>query len=209
MDILEQMKQSVIVPVVVIENAKDAVPTAQALLAGGIRVMEITLRTAAAFDSIRSAAKECPDMTVGAGTVLNADQAKEAVRAGARFIVSPGFDEETVKWCLEQGICITPGCVTPTEIMAAAKLGLKVLKFFPAGVYGGLQAINNLAAPFTDIKFIPTGGVNTENIAEYTAAPAVYAVGGSWICTKKDISDGNFDQITNMCREARRRAGAE
>ncbi len=150
MSVMDSMKQSVVVPVVVIEDAKDAVPTAKALLAGGINVMEITLRTAAALDSIRNVAKECPDMVVGVGTVLNIDQAKEAVQAGAKFIVSPGFDEETVKWCLENDINVTPGCVTPTEIMAARKLGLRVVKFFPANIYGGLKAITNLAAPFTD-----------------------------------------------------------
>ena len=169
MNIMDSMKQSVVVPVVVIEDAKDAVPTAKALLAGGINVMEITLRTAAALDSIRSVAKECPDMIVGVGTVLNIDQAKESVAAGARFIVSPGFDEETVAWCVENNIVITPGCVTPSEIMAARKLGLRIVKFFPSSIYGGLKAIKNLAAPFTDILFIPTGGINTENIAEFAA----------------------------------------
>ncbi|HBA97041.1 MAG TPA: 2-dehydro-3-deoxyphosphogluconate aldolase, partial [Lachnospiraceae bacterium] len=196
MDVMESMKQSVIVPVVVIGDVKDAVPAAQALLAGGINVMEITLRTAAALESIRTVAKECPDMVVGAGTVLNATQAKDVVDAGAKFIVSPGFDEETVKWCIEKEINVTPGCVTPTEIMAARKLGLRVVKFFPANVYGGLNAIKNLAAPFTDMQFIPTGGVNTENIAEFTASPAIFAVGGSWVCKAADIAQGNFDKIT-------------
>lgn len=205
--VTESMKESIIVPVVVIEDAKDAVPTAKALLSGGISVMEITLRTAAALDSIRNVAAQCPDMTVGVGTVLNVEQAKQAVEAGAKFIVSPGFDEETVKWCLEKGIDVTPGCVTPTEIMAARKLGLRVVKFFPANVYGGLKAITNLAAPFTDMQFIPTGGVNTENIAEFVANPAIFAVGGSWVCKKADISEGNFDKIAELCREARKAAG--
>ena len=207
--ITDSMKSSIIVPVVVIEDAKDAVPTAKALLAGGINVMEITLRTAAALDSIRNVAAECPDMVVGVGTVLNLEQAKDAVEAGAKFIVSPGFDEETVKWCVENKIDVAPGCVTPTEIMAARRLGLRVVKFFPANVYGGLKAITNLAAPFTDMQFIPTGGVNTENIAEFVANPAVFAVGGSWICKKADISAGNFDKITELCKEARKQAGAQ
>lgn len=206
MDVMESMKQSVIVPVVVIGDVKDAVPAAEALLAGGINVMEITLRTAAALESIRTVAKECPDMVVGAGTVLNATQAKDVVDAGAKFIVSPGFDEETVKWCIEKEINVTPGCVTPTEIMAARKLGLRVVKFFPANVYGGLNAIKNLAAPFTDMQFIPTGGVNTENIAEFTASPAIFAVGGSWVCKAADIAQGNFDKITQLCKEARKAA---
>ncbi|MCM1173672.1 MAG: bifunctional 4-hydroxy-2-oxoglutarate aldolase/2-dehydro-3-deoxy-phosphogluconate aldolase [Blautia sp.] len=207
--ITDSMKSSIIVPVVVIEDAKDAVPTAKALLAGGINVMEITLRTAAALDSIRNVAAECPDMIVGVGTVLNLEQAKDAVEAGAKFIVSPGFDEETVKWCVENQIDVAPGCVTPTEIMAARKMGLRVVKFFPANVYGGLKAITNLAAPFTDMQFIPTGGVNTENIAEFAANPAIFAVGGSWICKKADISAGNFDKITELCKEARKQAGAQ
>lgn len=206
MDVMESMKQSVIVPVVVIGDVKDAVPAAEALLAGGINVMEITLRTAAALESIRTVAKECPDMVVGAGTVLNATQAKDVVDAGAKFIVSPGFDEETVKWCIEKEINVTPGCVTPTEIMAARKLGLRVVKFFPANVYGGLNAIKNLAAPFTDMQFIPTGGVNTENIAEFTASPAIFAVGGSWVCKAADIAQGNFDKITQLCKEAHKAA---
>ena len=161
------------------------------------------------MDSIRSVAKECPDMVVGVGTVLNVDQAKESVEAGAKFIVSPGFDEETVKWCIENDINVTPGCVTPTEIMAARKLGLRVVKFFPANVYGGLKAITNLAAPFTDMQFIPTGGVSTENIAEFVATKAIFAVGGSWVCKKSDISEGNFDKITQLCQEARKNAGAQ
>lgn len=207
-NITDSMQKSIIVPVVVIENAKDAVPTANALLAGGINVMEITLRTAAALDSIRSVAAQCPDMIVGVGTVLTIEQAKEAVEAGAKFIVSPGFDEEIVKWCVENDIDVTPGCVTPTEIMMARKLGLRVVKFFPANVYGGLKAITNLAAPFTDMQFLPTGGVNTENIAEFVANPAIFAVGGSWVCKKADITAGNFDKITELCKEARTQAGA-
>ncbi len=206
MNVMDSMKQSIIVPVVVIENVEDAVPTAKALLAGGINVMEITLRTDAALESIRSVAQNCPDMIAGAGTVLNIEQAKAVVEAGANFIVSPGFDEETVKWCIENNINVTPGCVTPTEIMAARKLGLRVLKFFPANVYGGLNAIKNLSAPFTDIKFIPTGGVSTSNIAEFVSSPAIFAVGGSWICKKDDITAGNFDKITQLCNEARSKA---
>lgn len=208
MNVMESMAQSIVVPVVVIGDVKDAVPTAKALLAGGINVMEITLRTEAALESIRTVAKECPDMVVGAGTVLNIDQAKDVVEAGAKFIVSPGFDEETVKWCIDNDINVTPGCVTPTEIMAARKLGLRVLKFFPANVYGGLNAIKNLAAPFTDIQFIPTGGVSTDNIAEFVASPAIFAVGGSWVCKSADIAQGNFDKITQLCKEAREKATA-
>ena len=204
MDVLKRLAQSGVVPVVVLEDAKDAVPTAKAMLAGGIDVMEITFRTAAAADSIKAVAQECPDMVVGAGTVVNLEQCKLAVECGAKFIVSPGYDEETVAWCCDNGIPVTPGCVTPTEIMMALKHGLKVLKFFPANVYGGLSAIKSLAGPFGGVKFIPTGGVNAQNLAEFISSPYIHAVGGSWICPKADIAAGNFDKITALCKEARK-----
>lgn len=204
MDVLKRLAQSGVVPVVVLEDAKDAVPTAKAMLAGGIDVMEITFRTAAAVDSIKAVAQECPDMVVGAGTVINLEQCKLAVECGAKFIVSPGYDEETVAWCCDNGIPVTPGCVTPTEIMMALKHGLKVLKFFPANVYGGLSAIKSLAGPFGGVKFIPTGGVNAQNLAEFISSPYIHAVGGSWICPKADIAAGNFDKITALCKEARK-----
>ena len=204
MDVLKRLAQSGVVPVVVLEDAKDAVPTAKAMLAGGIDVMEISFRTAAAADSIKAVAQECPDMVVGAGTVINLEQCKLAVECGAKFIVSPGYDEETVAWCCDNGIPVTPGCVTPTEIMMALKHGLKVLKFFPANVYGGLSAIKSLAGPFGGVKFIPTGGVNAQNLAEFISSPYIHAVGGSWICPKADIAAGNFDKITALCKEARK-----
>ena len=204
MDVLKRLAQSGVVPVVVLEDAKDAVPTAKAMLAGGIDVMEITFRTAAAADSIKAVAQECPDMVVGAGTVINLEQCKLAVECGAKFIVSPGYDEETVAWCCDNGIPVTPGCVTPTEIMMALKHGLKVLKFFPANVYGGLSAIKSLAGPFGGVKFIPTGGVNAQNLAEFISSPYIHAVGGSWVCPKADIAAGNFDKITALCKEARK-----
>ena len=204
MDVLKRLAQSGVVPVVVLEDAKDAVPTAKAMLAGGIDVMEITFRTAAAADSIKAVAQECPDMVVGAGTVINLEQCKLAVECGAKFIVSPGYDEETVAWCCDNGIPVTPGCVTPTEIMMALQHGLKVLKFFPANVYGGLSAIKSLAGPFGGVKFIPTGGVNAQNLAEFISSPYIHAVGGSWICPKADIAAGNFDKITALCKEARK-----
>lgn len=204
MDVLKRLAQSGVVPVVVLEDAKDAVPTAKAMLAGGIDVMEITFRTAAAADSIKAVAQECPDVVVGAGTVVNLEQCKLAVECGAKFVVSPGYDEETVAWCCDNGIPVTPGCVTPTEIMMALKHGLKVLKFFPANVYGGLSAIKSLAGPFGGVKFIPTGGVNAQNLAEFISSPYIHAVGGSWICPKADIAAGNFDKITALCKEARK-----
>lgn len=203
MNILEKLGNSGVVPVVVIDDAKDAVPTAKAMLAGGIDVMEITMRTGAALESIKNVAENCPEVLVGAGTVITLDQCKAAVAAGAKFIVSPGFDEEVVKWCVENGIAVTPGCATPTEITMALKYNIKVIKFFPANVYGGLAGMKALAGPFGDVKFIPTGGVNAQNMAEYLAAPFIHAVGGSWICPKADISEGNFEKITALCAEAK------
>lgn len=202
MDVTTRLARAGVVPVVVLEHAKDAVPTAKAMAAGGIDVMEITFRTAAAADSIRAVSENCPEMLVGAGTVITLEQCKKAVESGAKFIVAPGFDEEVVRWCVENHVPVTPGCVTPTEIMAAMKLGLKVVKFFPAGVYGGLSAMKALSGPFGGIKFIPTGGVNAQNLAEYISAPFIHAVGGSWVCPKTDISAGNFEKITALCREA-------
>ena len=203
MDVLERMRACGIVPVVVLENADDAVDTAKAMLRGGVDVMEITFRTAAAPESIRRVAREVPDMLVGAGTVVTLDQCKEAVACGAKFIVSPGFDEEVVAWCCKNGVPVTPGCVTPTEIMAALKHGLKVLKFFPANVYGGLSALKALSGPFGGVKFIPTGGVGPANLSDFAASSKVHAVGGSWVCPKGDITAHNFEKIESLCREAR------
>lgn len=204
MDVLNRMARSGIVPVVVLEDAKDAVPTARAMVAGGIDVMEITFRTAAAADSIKAVAQEVPEMLVGAGTVVNIEQCKLAVECGAKFIVSPGYDEEVVSWCCENGVAVCPGTVTPTEIMMALKHGLKVLKFFPANVYGGLSAIKALAGPFGGVKFIPTGGVNAQNVGEFISDSHIHAVGGSWVCPKADIAAGNFEKITQLCKDSRK-----
>ena len=209
MDVLSRLARAGVVPVVVIDDAKDAVPTANAMVAGGIDVMEITFRTAAAPDAIKAVAENCPDMLVGAGTILNLTQCKQAVEMGAKFIVSPGFDAEVVGWCIENGIAVTPGCVTPTEITAAVNMGLKVVKFFPANVYGGLKALKNLAAPFGGVKFLPTGGVNNDNIKEFIDTPFIHAVGGSWVCPKADIAAGNWDKITQLCIDARKAAKGE
>ena len=204
MNALERLRNAGVVPVVVLERAEDAVPVARAMLAGGVDVMEITFRTAAAAEAIRNVAAECPEMLVGAGTVLTVEQCEKAVALGAKFIVSPGFDAEIVDWCVERGVAVAPGCVTPTEIMAALKRGLSVVKFFPAGIYGGLKAMKALAAPFGQVKFIPTGGVSADNLAEYAAAPFVHAVGGSWLCPKADVAVGNFARVTELCAQSRR-----
>ena len=204
MDVLDRFARSGIVPVVVLDDAADAADTARALLAGGVDVMEITFRTAAAPEAIARVAAEVPEMLVGAGTVITLEQCTQAVACGAKFIVAPGYDEEVVSWCCEQGIPVTPGCVTPPEIMMALKHGLQVLKFFPANVYGGLNALKALAGPFGSVKFIPTGGVNAGNIAEFAASPAVHAVGGSWVCPKADIDAHDFEKITRLCEDSRR-----
>ncbi len=203
MDVLQRLADSVVVPVVVLEKVEDAIPTAMAMAEGGINTMEITFRTTCAPECIKAVSENCPDVLVGAGTVTTLEQARLAVDMGAKFIVSPGFVEEIVAWCVQRGIAIVPGCVTPTEILMAKKYGLTTLKFFPANIYGGLAALKALSAPFGDVKFIPTGGVSAENIGEFIAAPFVHAVGGSWVCTKADISAGNFEKITQLCRQAR------
>lgn len=209
MTVMERLANSIVVPVVALEKAEDAVPTAKAMAAGGVDTMEITFRTACAPEAIKGVAENCPEVLVGAGTIVNVEQAKLAVEMGAKFIVSPGFSDEVVGWCVENNIPVTPGCVTPTEIMAAMKHGLKLVKFFPTNVYGGLNAMKNLAAPFVGIKFLPTGGVNSGNIKEYIDAPFIHAVGGSWVCPKADIAAGNWDKITQLCADARKAAKGE
>ena len=202
MTFTDRIFEAGIVPVVVLEKTEDAVPLANALLKGGISFMEITFRTACAAECIEIICKEVPDMIVGAGTVLNAEQAKLAVEKGAKFIVSPGLDEETVKWALANDIPVIPGCVTPTEIMKAISLGLKVVKFFPADVYGGIKAIKALAAPFGQVKFLPTGGVSEANLSEFIGNRSVAAVGGSWVCKKDDVLEHNWEKITALSENA-------
>ena len=204
MDINKKIEALGIVPVVVLNDANDAVPLCKALAEGGLPVAEITFRTAAAEESIRRVTAELPDVLVGAGTVLTTEQVDRAIGAGAKFIVSPGFNPEVVGYCVEKGYPIFPGCPTTSDIEKAMSFGLKVVKFFPANVYGGLGAMKALSGPFGGIKFIPTGGVNAQNLAEYLTAPFIHAVGGSWVCPKADIAAGNFEKITALCAEARR-----
>lgn len=201
MTVMERVHKTYLVPVVVMEDAGKAVDTANALLAGGVDVMEITLRTEAGLDAIEAVAKNCPDMLVGAGTVLSLEKCKEAVARGAKFIVSPGYDPEVVEWCVSQGIDVLPGCVTPTEITEAMNAGLKVVKFFPANVYGGIKAIKALSGPFQTVKFVPTGGVGLSNLAEFVS-PSVFAIGGGWLCEKAAIKEGNWDAITDVCKKS-------
>ena len=190
-----------LVPVVVIDDAADAVPAAAALKAGGVPVMEITLRTEAGLDAIEAVAKEAPDVLVGAGTVLSLAKAAEAVERGAKYIVSPGFDLKIVSWCMERGVAVFPGCVTPTEITAAIGAGLDVVKFFPANIYGGIAAIKALAGPFPGVRFMPTGGVDLGNLKDFLI-PQVIAVGGGWLCSRKDVKDRDFGAITEICAKS-------
>ena len=199
---VEQFAACGVVPVVVLEDESQAVPAAKALLAGGINAMEITFRTAAAKASIEKVAKEVPEMIVGAGTVVNVQQVHDAIEAGAKFIVSPGSDAEIIAEAIRLGVPITPGVVTPSEILIGLKLGLKVFKFFPAENYGGLKTIKALSGPFPQIRILPTGGINQNNAAEYFKNPKILAVGGSWMCTKDMISSGDFDGITEKSAAA-------
>ena len=209
MTVMERLANSIVVPVVVLDKVEDAVPTAKAMAAGGVDTMEITFRTACAPEAIKAVAENCPEVLVGAGTIVNLNQCKLAIEMGAKFIVSPGFSDEIVGYCVANGIPVAPGCVTPTEIMGALKHGLKMVKFFPANVYGGLNAMKNLSAPFVGLKFLPTGGVNSANIKEYIDTPFIHAVGGSWVCPKADIAAGNWEKITQLCIDARKAAKGE
>ena len=201
-EILAQLHQLGVIPVVAIQDAADALALGRALLEGGLPCAEITFRTAAAEGAIRRLAEAFPEMLVGAGTVLTVDQAQRAVAAGARFIVSPGFDVDVVDWCLAQGVAVTPGVATPTEINMALAKGLHVLKFFPAEALGGVKTLKAIAAPYGQVRFIPTGGINPGNLASYLALPQVHACGGSWLASKQLIADGDFQTITQRTREA-------
>ena len=197
------------IPVVVIKELGETEKILSALKKNGINCAEITFRTACAAEAIAYACEKYPEMNIGAGTVINAEQCFKALNAGAKFIVSPGLSPDVAKICREKGVPYYPGCVTPTEIMAALKFGLKVLKFFPANVYGGLKALKNLAGPFVGLKFLPTGGVNNDNIKEFIDTPFIHAVGGSWVCPKADVVAGNWDKITQLCIDARKAAKGE
>lgn len=189
------MKQ--VIPVVVINDEKETIEILSKLREGGINCAEITFRTACAKEAIAIGTKAFEDMKFGAGTVINAEQAKSAVQAGAKFIVSPGFSGEVARYCTDEKIPYYPGCVTPTEIMRALSYGLNVVKFFPAGVYGGLKAMKALSAPFPQVRFIPTGGVDLSNLKEYLDFDKVYAVGGSFMM-KGDIVK-NCKEIVKIC----------
>lgn len=198
----KKIRELGIIPVVVLSDADRAVPLAKALIDGGLPCAEVTFRTVAAEESIRRIVEAFPAMLVGAGTVLTTEQADRALRAGARFIVSPGFDAELVDYCLARDVPVFPGCATPTEIMSAVKRGLGVVKLFPAQQLGGVSAVKALGAPFPGLSFIPTGGVDAKNLSEYLANGKVAACGGSWMVKSSLIDEGDFASIEEQTREA-------
>lgn len=199
---LEKLGQYGIVPVVVLNDSKDAEPLADALCEGGLACAEVTFRTEAAAESIKIMSEKHPEMLVGAGTVLTVEQVDEAVAAGAKFIVSPGLNSEVVKYCLDKNIAITPGVVTPSEMEQAIELGLNIVKFFPAEPSGGLSMIKAVSAPYTMLKFMPTGGINPGNVKEYLKSDKIFACGGSWMVKGDLVDTGDFDKIKELTKEA-------
>ena len=200
---LEKLGQYGIVPVVVLNDSKDAEPLADALCEGGLACAEVTFRTEAAAESIKIMSEKHPEMLVGAGTVLTVEQVDEAVAAGAKFIVSPGLNSEVVKYCLDKNIAITPGVVTPSEMEQAIELGLNIVKFFPAEQAGGVAMIKAMAAPYTGIKFMPTGGINAKNLEDYLSFDKIICCGGSWMVKGDLVKAGAFDKIKELTAEAR------
>lgn len=200
--VLKEIQKIGIVPVVVLDDAKDAEPLAKALCEGGLPCAEVTFRTEAAEESIRIIAEKYPEMLVGAGTVLTTEQVDRAVKAGAKFIVSPGFNPAIVRYCLEKDITVTPGTQTPSEMEQAIEMGLDVVKFFPAEPAGGLAMIKAVAAPYTMLKFMPTGGINLNNVEAYLQYDRILACGGSWMVKGDLIKSGKFDEIAKMTKDA-------
>lgn len=200
--IFEQFKAFGIIPVVVLEDAKDAAPLAEALCEGGLPVAEVTFRTDAAEESIRIMSEQYPDMLVGAGTVLTTEQVDRAVEAGAKFIVSPGINPRIVKYCVERNIPICPGTANPSDIEQALEFGIKVVKFFPAEAAGGLPMIKAMAAPYTEVMFMPTGGIKPSNVRSYLEFNRIIACGGSWMVPRNFVQAGEFGKITELTKEA-------
>lgn len=200
--IAKQFYEYGVVPVVVLEDAEDALPLAQALTEGGLPCAEVTFRTEAAEESIRRMREKYPDMLVGAGTVLTTEQVDRAVKAGAKFIVSPGFDPEIVDYCLGKEIPVFPGCTTPSELAQAVKRGMKVVKFFPAEQAGGVAMIKAMAAPYNTVKFMPTGGISAKNLKEYLEYDKILCCGGSWMVKGDMIRNGEFGKIKELTEEA-------
>lgn len=199
--IMKRIHELKLVPIVVLEDARDAAPLAEALIKGGLPCAEVTFRTGAAIQSIRNMSK-FDDLCLGAGTVLSVDQVKAAMDAGAKFIVTPGFNPDVVGYCVENGIPVTPGVATPTDIELGLKFGLEILKFFPAESFGGLKTLKAISAPYGMIKFIPTGGISEGNVEDYLAFDKVFACGGSWMVRQDLIGAGRFDEIASLTRRA-------
>ena len=200
MSFIEIVEKNKIIPVVKINDAEKAIRLSNALIDGGINICEITFRTSAAPFAIEQISKNCPDMFVGAGTVLNVKQAKEAIDAGAKFVVSPGISSEVCSYCISRGIPVLPGCVTASEITTALGLGLNLVKFFPSEAFGGIKTIKALSAPFPMVQFIPTGGISYENLDTYLNFKSVVACGASYLTPEKLIDEEKFDEITNLCK---------
>lgn len=200
--VLEQFQKIGIIPVVVLNDAKDAEPLAEALIKGGLPCAEVTFRTDAAEESIRIMSEKFPEMLVGAGTVLTTEQVDRAVAAGAKFIVSPGLNPKVVEYCVKKGIPVTPGTCNPSNVEQAIEFGLDVVKFFPAEPAGGLNYIKAIAAPYVGIKFMPTGGINAKNVRDYLAYDRILACGGSWMVKGDLIAAGKFDEIEALTKEA-------
>ena len=200
-EVLQRLSRTGIVPVIAIDDAEKAVPLARALTAGGLPAAEVTFRTAAGEEAIRRIARECPEVLVGAGTVLNLEQCDRALEAGARFIVSPGYNETLVNYCVEKGVPVLPGCANASDMTRAVNAGLKLVKFFPAEQSGGVSFLKALA-PVFPLDFMPTGGVNTKNLMDYLSFDRVAACGGTWMVKKDLISGGQWDEITRISREA-------
>jgi 2-dehydro-3-deoxyphosphogluconate aldolase/(4S)-4-hydroxy-2-oxoglutarate aldolase len=200
--LLKEISNIGIIPVVVLDETRQALPLAKALYAGGLACAEVTFRTAVAEESIKIISKEMPEMLVGAGTVLTIEQVDRAIAAGAKFIVSPGLNRKIVKYCIDKNITIIPGCATPSDIETALSLGLEVVKFFPAEAAGGINMIKAMSAPYTSIKFIPTGGINVKNLNTYLSFNKVIACGGSWMISKELLKSSNYETITKLTKEA-------
>lgn len=202
MTIREKLASIGIIPVIKINDAEKAVPLARALCAGGLPAAEVTFRTPAAAEAIRRIRAEVPEVCVCAGTVLNAETAERAVEAGAEAVISPGTNPAVVKWCLEMGVPVIPGCATPTEVEACMRMGLDFVKLFPAKVVGGVAMLKALSGPYSHMAFMPTGGVSPENAAAYLAQKNVVCCGGSWMVPEKLLESGDFAAIERLARAA-------
>lgn len=200
--VIQRFQEIGIIPVVVMDRAEDAKDLGRALLSGGLPAAEVTFRTEAAADAIRNMSEEYPELLVGAGTVLNTEQAERAADAGAKFVVSPGLNPAVVRWCLEHDVPVVPGTQTPTDMNEAVNLGLSVVKFFPAEAAGGLPMIKAVAAAYTGLSFMPTGGLNEKNVREYLRFDRIIACGGSWMVKKELITGGRFEEIERLAKEA-------